>query len=79
VAGGGSMLGRAAAVRDVPWFWSDQFRPETSRIAGDVGDPDEVAVRGEREAFSFIAFHLRAGTVSGGLRDQPGQGTCGPR
>ena len=59
-----SMLGRAAAVRDVPWFWSDQFDLNI-QIAGDVGDQDEVAVRGEREAFSFIAFHLRAGTVSG--------------
>ena len=59
-----SMLGRAAAVRDVPWFWSDQFDLNI-QIAGDVGDPDEVAVRGERDAFSFIAFHLRAGTVSG--------------
>jgi 3-phenylpropionate/trans-cinnamate dioxygenase ferredoxin reductase subunit len=59
-----SMLGQAAAVRDVPWFWSDQFDLNI-QIAGDVGDPDEVAVRGERDAFSFIAFHLRAGTVSG--------------
>jgi len=59
-----SMLGQTARERDVPWFWSDQFDLNI-QIAGDVGDPDEVAVRGERDASSFIAFHLHAGAVSG--------------
>jgi 3-phenylpropionate/trans-cinnamate dioxygenase ferredoxin reductase subunit len=63
-AAAASMLGRVPAARDVPWFWSDQFDLNI-QIAGDVGDPDEVAVRGEREAFSFVAFHLRADTVAG--------------
>jgi 3-phenylpropionate/trans-cinnamate dioxygenase ferredoxin reductase subunit len=63
-AAAASMIGRLPAARDVPWFWSDQFDLNI-QIAGDVGDSDEVAVRGEREAFSFAAFHLRAGTVAG--------------
>jgi 3-phenylpropionate/trans-cinnamate dioxygenase ferredoxin reductase subunit len=59
-----SMLGRTAAERDVPWFWSDQFDLNI-QIAGDIGDPDEVAVRGDPDALEFIAFHLRADTVAG--------------
>jgi 3-phenylpropionate/trans-cinnamate dioxygenase ferredoxin reductase component len=59
-----SMLGRTAAERDVPWFWSDQFDLNI-QIAGDIGDPDEVAVRGDPDAPEFIAFHLRADTVAG--------------
>jgi 3-phenylpropionate/trans-cinnamate dioxygenase ferredoxin reductase subunit len=63
-AAAASMLGQTAGERDVPWFWSDQFDLNI-QIAGDVGAPDEVAVRGERGALSFIAFHLCGDTVSG--------------
>jgi 3-phenylpropionate/trans-cinnamate dioxygenase ferredoxin reductase subunit len=63
-AAAAAMLGRPVAERKVPWFWSDQFDLNI-QVAGDVGGQDEVAVRGERDAMSFIAFHLRGTTVSG--------------
>jgi 3-phenylpropionate/trans-cinnamate dioxygenase ferredoxin reductase subunit len=63
-AAAASMLGRPAAERQVPWFWSDQFDLNI-QVAGNIGDPDEVVVRGDRDALSFIAFHLHGMTVSG--------------
>lgn len=63
-AAAASMLGRPAAEREVPWFWSDQFDLNI-QIAGDVTEPDEVALRGDRDALSFISFHLRGATVAG--------------
>jgi 3-phenylpropionate/trans-cinnamate dioxygenase ferredoxin reductase component len=63
-AAAAAMLGRPVPPREVPWFWSDQFDLNI-QIAGDISDPDEVAVRGDRDAFSFTAFHLRGQTVSG--------------
>jgi 3-phenylpropionate/trans-cinnamate dioxygenase ferredoxin reductase subunit len=63
-AAAASMLGRPAADREVPWFWSDQFDLNI-QIAGDVTGPDEVALRGDRDAPSFISFHLRGATVTG--------------
>jgi len=63
-AAAASMLGRPAAEREAPWFWSDQFDLNI-QIAGDVTEPDEVVVRGDRDALSFISFHLRGATVAG--------------
>lgn len=59
-----SMLGRPAAERETPWFWSDQFDLNI-QIAGDVSDQDMVAVRGDQNTLSFISFHLRGKAVCG--------------
>jgi 3-phenylpropionate/trans-cinnamate dioxygenase ferredoxin reductase subunit len=63
-AAAASMLGRPAAEREVPWFWSDQFDLNI-QIAGDVTGSDEVALRGDRDAPSFLSFHLSGATVTG--------------
>jgi 3-phenylpropionate/trans-cinnamate dioxygenase ferredoxin reductase subunit len=63
-AAAASMLGTPAAERSVPWFWSDQFDLNI-QLAGDLGGPDEVVVRGDRDGLSFIAFHTHGETVAG--------------
>lgn len=63
-AAAAAMLGRPAPPREVPWFWSDQFDLNI-QIAGDITDPDELVVRGDRDSLEFTAFHLRAQAVSG--------------
>jgi 3-phenylpropionate/trans-cinnamate dioxygenase ferredoxin reductase subunit len=59
-----SMLGLTAAPREVPWFWSDQFDLNI-QTAGELGGPDEVVLRGDRDGLSFAAFHLQDERVVG--------------
>ncbi|MHA3701112.1 NAD(P)/FAD-dependent oxidoreductase [Jatrophihabitans sp. YIM 134969] len=59
-----SMLGDPTPARQVPWFWSDQFDLNV-QTAGELGGPDEVVLRGDRDDASFAAFHLCAGRVVG--------------
>jgi 3-phenylpropionate/trans-cinnamate dioxygenase ferredoxin reductase component len=59
-----SMLGEPAPPRQVPWFWSDQFDLNV-QTAGELGGPDEVVLRGDRDGLCFAAFHLCLGRVVG--------------
>ena len=59
-----AMLGEESPSREAPWFWSDQFDMNI-QTAGDLGRSDEVVLRGDRDALSFAAFHVRGNRVAG--------------
>ena len=59
-----AMLGERPPDRESPWFWSDQFDMNI-QTAGELGRSDEVILRGDRDALSFAAFHLRGNRVAG--------------
>ncbi|MCW2528048.1 MAG: hypothetical protein JWM76_2908 [Pseudonocardiales bacterium] len=59
-----AMLGEEPPNRETPWFWSDQFDMNI-QTAGDLGRSDEVILRGDRDALSFAAFHMRGNRVAG--------------
>lgn len=59
-----AMLGQEPPSRETPWFWSDQFDMNI-QTAGDLGWSDEVILRGDRDALSFAAFHMRGNRVAG--------------
>jgi 3-phenylpropionate/trans-cinnamate dioxygenase ferredoxin reductase subunit len=59
-----AMLGEQPPRRETPWFWSDQFDMNI-QTAGDLGQSDEVILRGDRDGLSFAAFHMRGSHVAG--------------
>lgn len=56
------LTGRAPAVAEVPWFWSDQYELKL-QIAGMPFDADQTVVRGNPADAKFAVFHLRQGHV----------------
>jgi 3-phenylpropionate/trans-cinnamate dioxygenase ferredoxin reductase subunit len=58
-----SMVGKPAAYREVPWFWSDQYDLKL-QIAGLARPGDETVLRGDPGSRKFAVFHLRGGAVA---------------
>jgi len=59
-----SILAGPRPYRDVPWFWSHQCGVRL-QIAGIIGEPDEVVIRGSRDEGRFSAFSFRRGELLG--------------
>jgi len=58
-----AMVGKPAAYREVPWFWSDQYDLKL-QIAGLAWPGDTLVVRGDPASRKFAVFHLRDGKVA---------------
>jgi 3-phenylpropionate/trans-cinnamate dioxygenase ferredoxin reductase subunit len=58
-----AMLGKGAAYREVPWFWSDQYDLKL-QIAGLAQQGDATVQRGDPQTRKFSVFHLRDGVVA---------------
>ena len=58
-----TMVGKAVAYREVPWFWSDQYDLKL-QIAGLARPGDRLVRRGEPSSRKFAVFHLRNGAVA---------------
>jgi 3-phenylpropionate/trans-cinnamate dioxygenase ferredoxin reductase subunit len=58
-----AMLGKGAAYREVPWFWSDQYDLKL-QIAGLAQQGDATIQRGDPQTRKFSVFHLRDGVVA---------------
>jgi len=58
-----AMVGKPAAYREVPWFWSDQYDLKL-QIAGLARPGDRTVLRGNPETRKFSVFHLRDGVVA---------------
>ncbi|MBM7417455.1 MULTISPECIES: NAD(P)/FAD-dependent oxidoreductase [Nocardiaceae] len=57
-----TVMQAAAPTQSPPWFWSDQYDLKLQMVGLSAGH-DQVAVRGDMSARSFIAFYLREGVV----------------
>jgi 3-phenylpropionate/trans-cinnamate dioxygenase ferredoxin reductase subunit len=57
-----SLLGQEAAVRAVPWFWSDQDDIKL-QIAGLSNGYDQIVVRGEPDTEQFSVLYYAAGRL----------------
>ncbi|MBY6537769.1 FAD-dependent oxidoreductase [Rhodococcus sp. BP-349] len=57
-----TVMKAAAPTQSPPWFWSDQYDLKLQMVGLSAGH-DQVAVRGDMSARSFIAFYLREGIV----------------
>jgi 3-phenylpropionate/trans-cinnamate dioxygenase ferredoxin reductase subunit len=58
-----AIMGKPAAYREVPWFWSDQYDLKL-QMAGIAHPGDEIVLRGDPGARKFATFHLRGGVVA---------------
>lgn len=58
-----AMVGKPAAYREVPWFWSDQYDLKL-QIAGLARPTDRLVMRGDPASRKFAVFHLREGKVA---------------
>ena len=61
-----SMLGRADAYDQVPYFFSDQY-DVGMEYAGYVTDPDDVVLRGDPAGREFLAFWMHGDVVLAGM------------
>ncbi|TNN49355.1 Apoptosis-inducing factor 3 [Liparis tanakae] len=53
-----SMMGRAADIKTVPYFWSAMFG-KTIRYAGYGDGFDDVIIQGDLDELRFVAFYTR--------------------
>lgn len=53
-----NVCGIPKAYHSIPWFWSDQYELKLQMV-GLAQGYDEVVVRGDPEARSFVVFYLR--------------------
>lgn len=58
------LTGTPRAYTAVPWFWTHQYDMKL-QVAGLVGDPDEIVVRGQVEEGSFSVFCFSDGRLAG--------------
>ncbi|TPV99309.1 MAG: Putidaredoxin reductase [Beijerinckiaceae bacterium] len=61
-AAAASIAGRPVPEATVPWFWSDQYDLKL-QMAGLSDDYEELVIRGNMEASTFIAFYLKEGMI----------------
>jgi 3-phenylpropionate/trans-cinnamate dioxygenase ferredoxin reductase component len=61
-AAAASIAGRPVPEATVPWFWSDQYDLKL-QMAGLSDDYEELVIRGNMEASTFIAFYLKEGVI----------------
>jgi 3-phenylpropionate/trans-cinnamate dioxygenase ferredoxin reductase subunit len=57
-----TILGKLVPYGAVPWFWSDQYDLKLQAV-GLLDGHEQVVLRGEYAARSFLLFYLRAGIV----------------
>jgi 3-phenylpropionate/trans-cinnamate dioxygenase ferredoxin reductase subunit len=57
-----TITGKMAPYAAIPWFWSDQYDLKLQAVGISDGH-DQVVLRGDMAARSFIIFYLRQGTV----------------
>jgi len=57
-----TICGRLVPYGAVPWFWSDQYDLKLQAV-GLADGHDQVVLRGDMEARSFLVFYLRQGVV----------------
>jgi 3-phenylpropionate/trans-cinnamate dioxygenase ferredoxin reductase component len=57
-----TLLGAPTAYAEVPWFWSDQYDLKL-QIVGLSAGYEEVVVRGDPAAQSFVVFYLADGRL----------------
>jgi 3-phenylpropionate/trans-cinnamate dioxygenase ferredoxin reductase subunit len=57
-----TILGKPQPYAAVPWFWSDQYDLKLQAV-GLLDGHEQVALRGDYAARSFLLFYLRAGVV----------------
>ena len=57
-----SITGRPVPEALAPWFWSDQYDLKLQMVGLSDGY-DELVIRGDMQASSFIAFYLKEGCV----------------
>jgi 3-phenylpropionate/trans-cinnamate dioxygenase ferredoxin reductase component len=57
-----SITGRPIPEATAPWFWSDQYDLKLQMVGLSDGY-DELVIRGDMEASSFIAFYLKEGRI----------------
>ncbi|HUZ90901.1 MAG TPA: FAD-dependent oxidoreductase [Methylocella sp.] len=57
-----SITGRPIPAATAPWFWSDQYNLKLQMVGLSDGY-DELVIRGDMEASSFIAFYLKEGRI----------------
>jgi 3-phenylpropionate/trans-cinnamate dioxygenase ferredoxin reductase subunit len=57
-----TITGKMAPYAAIPWFWSDQYDLKLQAVGLSDGH-DQVILRGDMAARSFIIFYLRQGTV----------------
>lgn len=57
-----AIMGRDAAYRSVPWFWSNQYDLKLQTVGLSTGH-DAVVMRGDPAARSFSLVYLKAGRV----------------
>lgn len=57
-----NMLGKDEPYEEIPWFWSDQYETNL-QYAGYHTSWDELVVRGNLGARSFVAFYCTEGRV----------------
>uniref|UniRef100_A0A3B5AWW8 Apoptosis inducing factor mitochondria associated 3 n=1 Tax=Stegastes partitus TaxID=144197 RepID=A0A3B5AWW8_9TELE len=57
-----SMMGRAAEIKTVPYFWSAMFG-KTIRYAGYGDGFDDVIIQGDLDELRFVAFYTRSEEV----------------
>jgi 3-phenylpropionate/trans-cinnamate dioxygenase ferredoxin reductase subunit len=57
-----TITGKMAPYAAIPWFWSEQYDLKLQAVGISDGH-DQVVLRGDMAARSFIIFYLRQGTV----------------
>ena len=57
-----SITGRPIPAATAPWFWSDQYNLKLQMVGLSDGY-DDLVIRGDMEASSFIAFYLKEGRI----------------
>lgn len=57
-----SLCGRDLPYASIPWFWSEQYELKLQTV-GLLQGYDEVVLRGDPAARSFVAFYLKDGRV----------------
>ena len=57
-----ALCGKARVAGGAPWFWSDQYELKLQMVGLSAGH-DEIVMRGDMAARSFVAFYLRHGRL----------------
>ncbi len=68
-----TIMGKLVPYAAVPWFWSDQYDLKLQAV-GLADGHDQVVLRGDMAARSFLVFYLRAGVlIAADAVNKPGE------
>jgi 3-phenylpropionate/trans-cinnamate dioxygenase ferredoxin reductase subunit len=68
-----TIMGRMVPYAAVPWFWSDQYDLKLQAVGLSEGH-DQVVLRGDMAARSFLVFYLREGAlIAADAVNKPGE------